>query len=87
MGETHSWSPARDWVNLTETLSKIWGTWAMTHLAEILGDLAETLEDLVETLETTGIWPMADPYHWNLADGRSLLQLTLKPKSVKLIHH
>jgi len=32
----------------------------MTHLAETLEDLAET----------TGIWPMADPYHGNLADGR-----------------
>jgi len=49
----------------------------MTHLAETLEDLAET----------TGIWPMADPYHGNLADGRPLLQLTLKPRSVKLIHH
>jgi len=30
---------------------------------------------------------MADPHHGNLADGRTLLQLTLKPRSVKLIHH
>ena len=49
----------------------------MTHLTETLEDLAET----------TGIWPMAGPYHGNLADDRPLLQLTLKPRSVKLIHH
>jgi len=30
---------------------------------------------------------MADPHHGNLADDRPLLQLTLKPRSVKLIHH
>jgi len=36
-----------------------------THLNETLKDLAETLEDLAET---TGIWPMADPYHGNSAD-------------------
>jgi len=48
---------------------------------------AETLEDLTKTTETTRIWPMADPHHGSLADGRTLLQLTLKPRSVKLIHH
>jgi len=30
---------------------------------------------------------MADPHHGNLADGRTPLQLTLKRRSVKLIHH
>ena len=55
-----------------------------THLAETLKDLAETLEHLAET---TGIWPMADPYHGNSANGRPRLQLTLKPRSVKLTHH
>jgi len=30
---------------------------------------------------------MADPHQGNLADGRILSQLTLKLRSVKLIHH
>jgi len=30
---------------------------------------------------------MADPHHGNLADGRTLLQLALKQRSVTLIHH
>ena len=30
---------------------------------------------------------MADPHRGNLADGRIPLQLTLRPRSVKLIHH
>ena len=30
---------------------------------------------------------MAYPHHENLADGRTSLQLTVKPRSVKLIHH
>ena len=58
--------------------------------AETFGDLcreAETLEDLTKTTETTRIWPMTDPHQGNLADGRTLSQLTLKPRSVKLIHH
>ena len=53
-----------------------------THLAETLKDLAETLKDFTETLED-----LADPYHGNLADARPRLQLTLKPRSVKLTHH
>jgi len=48
---------------------------------------AETLEDLAEMTETTGIWPMADPCHDDLLDGRPLLQLTFKPRLVKLIYH
>ena len=51
------------------------------------GRQGETLEDLTKTTETTRIWPMADPHQGNLADGRTLSQLTLKPRSVKLIHH
>ena len=49
--------------------------------------LAETLEDLAKTVETTRICPMDDPYHGNMPDGQTLLQLMLKPRSVKLIHH
>jgi len=71
----------RDLRDLTEM------TRLTAYLVETLEDLAKTLKDLAETTDTTGIWPMADPYHGNLAAGRPLLQLTLKPRSVKLIHH
>ena len=62
-------------------------TWPRGRDLRILGREAEPLEDLAETTETTGTWPMADPCHDDLADGRPLLQLTLKPRSVKLIYH
>jgi len=64
----------RDQGNLVENLGR-------------LGRAAETLAGLAETIETTGIWPMADSCHDDLADGRPLLQLTLKAISVKLIYY
>ena len=88
--------PDRDQGNLTKTLEDL----ADRPVAETFGDLAgwpRPLEDLAEQprpLKTqlrrpkdTSIWPMAGPHHEDLADGRTPLQLTLKPRSVKLIHH
>ena len=87
MGEAEAHLAARGRVHLAETR----GTWLRLkkfgRMTRPMTHLAETSEDLAETAKTTRIWPMADPYHGNLADGRTLLQLTLKPRSVKLIHH
>jgi len=79
-------------------LTEIRGTWLelkrfgritrpMAYLVETEVHLAETLEGLAETIETSGIRPRADPCHDDLADGRPLSHLTLKPRSVKLIYH
>jgi len=77
---------ARGRVHLVETR----GTWLRLkkfgRMTRPMTHLAETAENLAEAAKTTRIWPMADPYHGSLADGRTLLQLTLKPRSVKLIH-
>jgi len=87
MGETEVHLAARGRVHLTETR----GTWLRLkrfgRMTRPMTHLAETLEDLAKTTETTGIWPVAGPYHDDLADSRSLLQLTLKPRSVMLIYH
>jgi len=87
MGEAEVHLAARGRVHLSETR----GTWLRLkrfgRMTRSITHLAETLEDLAETIETTGIWPVAGPYHDDLADGRHLLQLTLKPRSMKLIYH
>ena len=88
--------PDRDQGNLAETLEDLADRPRGQDLGRLmlrgrdlrrLGREAETLEDLPKTTETTRIWLMADPHHGNLVDGRTLLQLTLKPRSVKLNHH
>jgi len=58
---------------------------AEVHLTQDRGP--QTEEDLAETIKTTGIWSMTDPCHDDLTDDRPLSQLTLKPRSVKLIYH
>ena len=68
-------------------MTETWGTGSRGRDLGRLGREAETLEGLVETAETTEIWSMADPCHDDLTNGQSLLQLTLKPRSVKLIYH
>jgi len=87
MGEAEAHLDARGRVHLAETR----GTWLRLkkfgRMTRPMTHLVETLENLAEAAKTTRIWSMADPYHGNLADGRTLLQLTLKPRSVKLIHH
>jgi len=95
MGEADPWTPCprpgqpdqnqrkagRDLRDLAETSRPT------ACLTETLEDLGETLRGLAETTDTTGIWPITDPYHGYLVAGRPLLQLTLKLRSVKLIHH
>jgi len=73
--------PNQDWGKVSRDLRDLAKTTRLTAY------LAETLEDLVETTEIIEIWSRSDTYQVNLADGRSLLPLTLKPRSVKLIHH
>ena len=65
-------------------------TWPRDRGSGPFGDLAERPRPLKTQLrrpKATSIWPVADPHSENLADGRAPLQLTLKPRSVKLIHH
>jgi len=90
MGEADSWSPCSrpTWLPETwPTWSRPGQTWEIWPNDEVDDFLAETLEDLAEMTETTRTWPLANPYHDDLADDRPLSQLTLKPRSVKLIHH
>jgi len=60
---------------------------ALAETTRPTAHLGETSEGLAEATGTAMNWSMADPYHRNMADGRIPLQLTLKPRSVKLIHH
>ena len=87
MGETEIHLDARGRVQLTETRETGLRLEKFGRMTRPMIHLAETSENLAEATKTTRIWPMADPYHGSLADGRTLLKLTLKPRSVKLIHH